>query len=61
MDNRGRTLNDNTSLLIYQPLFLVVFQYFYDAYLFEIKHVCKLNWSKRPSEVLSFSVRPYLT
>jgi hypothetical protein len=25
-----------TSLLIYQTLFLVVFEYFYDAYLFEI-------------------------
>jgi hypothetical protein len=33
---------------------LVVFEYFYDVYLFEIKHVCKLNWPKRPSEVLSF-------
>jgi hypothetical protein len=28
-------------LLIYQTLFLVVFEYFYDVYLFEIKHVCK--------------------
>jgi hypothetical protein len=37
----------------------VVFEYFYDVYLFEIMHVCKLNWPKRPSEVhvLSFSVR----
>jgi hypothetical protein len=34
----------------------VVFEYFYDVYLFEMKHVCKLNWTKRPGEVLSFSV-----
>jgi hypothetical protein len=33
----------------------VVFEYFYDVYLFEIKHICKLNWPKRPIEVLSFS------
>jgi hypothetical protein len=36
----------------------VVFEYFYDIYLFKIKHVCKLNWPKRSSEALSFSVRP---
>jgi hypothetical protein len=42
-------------------LFLVVFEYVYDAYLFEMKHVCKLNWTKRPSEVLSFSVRRLLS
>ena len=30
-----------TSLLIYQTLFLVVFENLYDVYLFEIKHVCK--------------------
>jgi hypothetical protein len=34
----------------------MVFDYFYDVYLFEIQHVCKLNWTKRPSEVLSFSM-----
>jgi hypothetical protein len=34
----------------------VVFDYLYDVYLFEIPHVCKLNWTKWPSEVLSFSV-----
>jgi hypothetical protein len=45
----------------YLPLFLVVFEYFYDIYLFEIKHVSKLNWTKRPSEVLSFSVRRLLS
>jgi hypothetical protein len=50
-----------TSLLIYQTLFLVVFEYFYDVYLFEIKHVCKLNWPKRLSEVLSFNVRRLLS
>jgi hypothetical protein len=52
-----------TSLLflIYQTLFLVVFEYVYDAYLFENKHVCKLNWPKWPSEVLSFSVRRLLS
>jgi hypothetical protein len=50
-----------TSLLIYQTLFLVVFEYFYDVYLYEIKHVCKLNWKKRPSEVLSFSIRRLLS
>jgi hypothetical protein len=52
-----------TSLLflIYQTLFLVVFEYFYDVYLFEIKHACQLNWPKRPSEVLSFSVRRLLS
>ena len=50
-----------TSLLIYQTLFLVVFEYFHEAYLFEIKHACKLNWKKRPSEVLSFSVRHLLS
>jgi hypothetical protein len=49
-----------TSLLIYQTLFLVVFEYFYDVYLFENKHVCKLNWPKGPSEILSFSVRSLL-
>jgi hypothetical protein len=38
----------------------VVFEYFYDVYLFEIKHVCKLNWPKRPSELLSVSVRRLL-
>jgi hypothetical protein len=34
-----------TSLLflIYQTLFLVVFEYFYDDYLFEIKHVFKFK------------------
>jgi hypothetical protein len=41
-------------LLIYQTLFLVVFDYLYDVYLFEIPHVCKLNWTKWQSEVLSF-------
>jgi hypothetical protein len=67
MDNRRRTLNDNTSLgrfgqleissspycsfgvkqqsltslLIYQTFFLVVFEYFDDVYLFEMKQVCK--------------------
>jgi hypothetical protein len=46
-----------TSLLIYQTLFLVVFEYFYDVYLFEIKHVCNLNWPKWPSEVLSYKWR----
>jgi hypothetical protein len=35
--------------------------YFYDVYLFEIQQVCKLNWTKRPSEVLSFSVRRLLS
>jgi hypothetical protein len=50
-----------TYLLIYQTLFLVVFEYCYDVYLFEIKHVCKLNWPKRPSEVLSFRVRRLLS
>jgi hypothetical protein len=50
-----------TSLLIYQTLFLVVFEYFYDIYLFEIKHVCKLNWTTRSSEVLSLSVRRLLS
>ena len=50
-----------TSLLIYQAIFLVVFDYFYDAYLFEIKHVCKFNWPKRQSKVLSFSVRRLLS
>jgi hypothetical protein len=33
----------------------------YNVYLFEIKHVCKLNWRKRQSEVLSFSVRRLLS
>ena len=52
-----------TSWFIYQTLFLVVFEYFYDVYLFEIRHVCKLNWPKRklPREVLSFSVRRLLS
>jgi hypothetical protein len=50
-----------TSLFIYQTLFLVVFEYFDDVYLFEIKHVCKLNWPKRPSELLSFRVRRLLS
>jgi hypothetical protein len=49
------------SLLIYQTLFVVVFEYFYDIYLFKIKHVCKLNWPKRSSEALSFSVRRLLS
>jgi hypothetical protein len=48
-------------LLIYQTLFLVVFEYFDDAYLFENKNAWKLNWPKRPSEVLSFSVRRLLS
>jgi hypothetical protein len=110
MDNRRRTLNDNTSLrhfglfslhayfqigkhhthiqkqisifvrftrvlgktkffillvsllfLIYQTLFLVVFEYVYDVYLFENKHVCKLNRPKWRREVLSFSVRRLLS
>ena len=39
----------------------MVFEYFYDIYVFEVKHVCKLNWPKRPSEVLSFSVRRLLS
>ena len=46
-----------TSLLCYQTLFLTVFEYFYEVYLFEIK----LNWLKRPSEVLSFSVHRLLS
>jgi hypothetical protein len=50
-----------TSLLIYQTLFLVVFEYVYDIYLFKIKYVCKLNWPKWSSEVLSFSVRRLLS
>jgi hypothetical protein len=50
-----RTLVNLTKILI------VVFEYFYDIYLFEIKHVSKLNWTKRPSEVLSFSVRRVLS
>jgi hypothetical protein len=50
-----------TLLLIYQTLFLVVFEYFYAVYLFEIKHVCKFNCKKRPSEVLSFSIRRLLS
>jgi hypothetical protein len=49
----GGVMVSVTSLLIYQTLFLVAFEYFYDVYLFEIKHVCKLNWPKRPSEILS--------
>jgi hypothetical protein len=39
----------------------MVFEYLYDVSLFENKHVCKLNWPKRPSEVLSFSVRLLLS
>jgi hypothetical protein len=50
-----------TSLLIYQTLFILVFEYVDDIYLFEIKHVCKLNWPKPLSEVLSFSVRRLLS
>jgi hypothetical protein len=59
----GNTLHDPSGLvlLIYQTLFFVVFEYFYDVYLFEIKHVCKLNWTKRLFEVLSFSVRRLLS
>jgi hypothetical protein len=32
-----------TSLLIYQTLFLVVFENLYDVYLFEIKHVPRVH------------------
>jgi hypothetical protein len=32
------------AVLIYQTLSIVVFEYVDDVYVFEIKHVCKLNW-----------------
>jgi hypothetical protein len=58
-------LNNNNSLhyLFTKPYFLWFFENFYDIYLlvFENKHVCKLNWPKRPSGVLSFSVRRLLS
>jgi hypothetical protein len=40
---------------------ILVFDYLYDVFLFEIQHVCKLKWTKWPSEVLSVSVRRLLS
>jgi hypothetical protein len=43
------------------PLLHPSFDLFDDVYLFENQLVCKLNWTKRPSEELSFSVRRLLS